>query len=203
MKIQAMALVNTKPPAVALLSQRLRAGGVYRREDLAPESTAVDRHLKQLQESGRLKKLARGLYYVPRQSAFGPVPPEDSKLVAAFLRDEDFLLLSPASYNTLGLGGTQLYNRTVVYNHKRHGRFKFGNRTFDFRMKPRFPNRLSSEFLLVDLLNNIDELAEERDALLRNAEAKSDQFDRQKLLHAASKFGTVATKKLIKEWLDA
>jgi hypothetical protein len=131
------------------------------------------------------------------------VPPEDSELVAAFLRDDDFLLLSPASYNTLGLGGSQLYNRTIVYNHKRHGRFKFGNRTFDFRMKPRFPTKLSSEFLLVDLLNNLKELAEERDELTRNAQLKSHQFDRRKLLQAASKFGTVATKKLIREWLDA
>lgn len=194
---------SAKPTAAALLSRRLRAGGVYRREDLAPDSNAVDRHLKQLQDSGRLKKLAQGLYYVPRQSAFGPVPPEDSELVAAFLRDDDFLLLSPASYNTLGLGSTQLYNRTVVYNHKRHGRFTFGNRTFDFRMKPRFPNKLSAEFLLVDLLNNLDELVEERDDLLSNAQAKLHQFDHHKVLKSASKFGTVATKKLIKEWLDA
>jgi hypothetical protein len=197
------ALATTaKPSAAALLSRRLRAGGVYRREDLAPASNAVDRHLKQLQASGRLRKLAQGLYYVPRQSVFGPVPPEDSELVAAFLRDDKFLLLSPSGYNTLGLGGTQLYNRTVVYNHKRHGRFTFGNRTFDFRVKPRFPNKLSSEFLFIDLLNNLDELAEERDDLMRNAQAKSHQFDRQKLLRFASKFGTVATKKLIKEWLD-
>ena len=108
-----------------------------------PVSNAVDRHLRQLQDAGRLKKLSQGLYYVPRQSAYGNLPPDDSELVAAFLRDDDFLLLSPASYNTLELGGTQLYNRTVVYNHKRHGRFTFGNRTFDFRMKPRFPRKLS------------------------------------------------------------
>lgn len=201
--MSSLAISTIKHTAAALLSRRLRAGGVYRREDLASVSNAVDRHLKQLQESGRLSKLAQGLYYVPRQSAFGPVPPKDSELVAAFLRDGDFLLLSPASYNTLGLGGTQLYNRTVVYNHKRHGRFTLGNRTFDFRMKPRFPNKLSAEFLFIDLLNNLSELAEERDDLMRNAQLKSHQFDRRKLLQAASKFGTVATKKLIKRWLDA
>ncbi len=193
---------SAKPTAAALLSRRLRAGAVYRREELATDSNAVDRHLRQLQDSGRLTKIAQGLYYVPHQSAFGPVPPKDSELIAAFLRDDDFLLLSPVSYNTLGLGSTQLYNRTVVYNHKRHGRFTFCNRTFDFRIKPRFPNKLSSEFLLVDLINNLDELAEERTELLRNAQAKSHQFDRQKILRAASKFGNVATKKLIRKWLD-
>jgi hypothetical protein len=34
-----------------------------------------------------------------------------------------FLLTSPNAYNTLGVGTTQLYDKTVVYNHKRHGHF--------------------------------------------------------------------------------
>ena len=42
--------------------------------------------------------------------------------MAAFLRDKDFLVFSPSAYNTLGLGTTQLYNRTLVYNHKPTGR---------------------------------------------------------------------------------
>jgi hypothetical protein len=193
---------STKPNAAAVLSRRLRAGGVYRREDLAPASNAVDRHLKQLQEAGRLNRLSQGLYHVPRQSVYGPLPPDDDALVTAFLRDKNFLLLSPASYNTLELGGTQLYNRTVVYNHKRHGRFTFGNRTFDFRMKPRFPRKISPEFLFVDLLNNLGEFAEEREELLRNARSKANKLDHRKLTHAASTFGTVATKKLIKGWID-
>jgi hypothetical protein len=188
--------------AAAGLSRRLRAGGVYRREDLTHASTAVDRHLKQLQESGRLKKLSQGLYYVPRQSVYGSLPPDDTALVTAFLRGEDFLLLSPACYNTLDLGSTQLYNRTVVYNHKRHGQFTFGNRTFDFRMKPRYPRKLSSEFLFVDLLNNLDEFAEERQELTQNARAKAQKLDQRKLKQAASNFGSMATKKTLKEWLN-
>jgi hypothetical protein len=201
--MSAVATSKAQFTAAALLSRRLRAGGVYRREDLVPNSNSVDRHLKQLQESGKVKKLSQGLYYVPRHSIYGPVPPDDNALVSAFLRDDDYLLLSPASYNTLGIGGTQLYNRTVVYNHKRHGQFTFGNRTFDFRMKPRFPRTLSPEFLFVDLLNNLNELAEERENLMRNAQFKVHQFDRRKLLQSASKFGTVATKKIIRSWLDA
>ncbi len=196
-------LSTSKNTAVATLSRRLRVGGVYRREDLATTSNAVDRHLRQLQASGRLKKLSQGLYYVPRQSVFGELPPDDSELVAAFLRDDDFLILSPASYNTLGLGTTQLYNRTVVYNHKRHGPFTFGNRTFDFWMKPKFPRKLSPEFLFVDVLNNLDELAEERDVLLVNAQQSACKFDRRKLLQATTSFANVATKKLIRKWLDA
>ncbi|WP_426032776.1 hypothetical protein [Caulobacter sp. DWP3-1-3b2] len=62
---------------------------------------------------------------------------------------------------SLGVGTTQLHNKTVVYNHKRHGKFALGGRTYDFRMKPAVPKKLSREFLLVDLVNNLDQLGED------------------------------------------
>ena len=192
-----------KRDAVKRLAGQLRSGRVYRREDLLPFSTAVDRHLRELVDGGRLAKLAQGLYYVPRQSRFGMLPPDDEELVAAFLRDKDFLLFSPSAYNSAGLGATQLYNRTLVYNHKRHGVFKLGNRQFDFRMKPRFPKKLSPEFLFVDALNNLGDLAEDPAALLERAQGRAVSFDRQRLLRATDSYGSMATKKRVAAWLHA
>jgi hypothetical protein len=189
--------------AAAHLADKLQAGRVYRREDLARLSTAVDRHLRELVATGKLKKLAQGLYHAPKQSSFGPLPPADEHVVGGFLRDKNFLVFSPSAYNTVGLGTTQLYNRTLVYNHKRHGVFRLGNRQFDFRMKPRFPKKLTPEFLYVDLLNNLDELAEDRDAVLRKARSKLPSFDSVHLQHAAGSFGSMATRKRLREWMDA
>ena len=188
--------------AAAHLADELQAGRVYRREDLARLSTAVDRHLRELVATGKLKKLAQGLYYAPKQSSFGPLPPADEQVVGGFLRDKDFLVFSPSAYNAVGLGTTQLYNRTVVYNHKRHGVFKLGNRQFDFRVKPRFPKKLTPEFLYVDLLNNLDELAEDRDAVLRQARSKLPSFESAQLQRAADRFGNLATRKRLREWSD-
>lgn len=168
-----------------------------------PFSKAVDRHLRELVDRGDLTKLAQGLYYAPRSSAFGALPPEDGELVAAFLRDKDFLLFSPSAYNSAGLGTTQLYNRTLVYNHKRHGIFKLGNRQFDFRMKPRFPKKLTPEFLFVDALNNVAELAEDKAEVLARAKGRATSFDRQRLNRAVESYGNVATKKRLAGWLDA
>ncbi len=173
---------------------------MYRREELARLSNAVDRHLHELVASGHLKKLAQGLYYAPRQSSFGPLPPADAELVGSFLRDKAFLVFSPSIYNVVGLGTTQLYNRTLVYNHKRHGVFKLGNRQFDFRMKPRFPKKLTPEFLFVDLLNNLEELAEDRDEVLRQAQEKLPTFDPARLQRALESYGTVATRKRVRGW---
>jgi hypothetical protein len=189
--------------AVAHLADELQAGRVYRREDLARLSTAVDRHLRELVATGKLNKLAQGLYHAPKQSSFGPLPPADTQVVGGFLRDKDFLVFSPSAYNAVGLGTTQLYNRTLVYNHKRHGVFRLGNRQFDFRMKPRFPKKLTPEFLYVDLLNNLMELAEDQGAVLRQARTKLASFDSACLQRAADRFGSVATRKRLREWVGA
>jgi hypothetical protein len=177
------------------LKKHLRAGQVYRREDLARWSNAVDRHLKQLLEDGTLTKLAGGLYLFPKETVFGKAPPEDDKLVGAFLRDHRFLLASPNAYNSLGVGTTQLYDKTIVYNYKRHGNFSLGGRKFEFRVKPAFPQRLSREFLLVDLVNNLDRLAESREEILTRVKKTAASYDARRLRRAAREYGNMNTKK--------
>lgn len=202
--MSATALVPTTSlrSATAHLAGALKAGHVYRREDLARLSNAVDRHLRELVSVGKLQKLAQGLYHAPKQSSFGLLPPADDDVVRGFLRDEDFLVFSPSSYNAVGLGTTQLYNRTLVYNHKRHGVFRLGNRQFDFRVKPRFPKKLSLEFLFVDLLNNLEELAEDRDAVLNQARNKLPSYELARLQAAVNSYGNMATRKRFREWID-
>jgi hypothetical protein len=185
------------------VKKHLRPGHVYRRQDLARWSKAVDRHIKQLLQDGTLRKLAGGLYLRPKDTAFGKAPAEDEKLVAGFLRDNRFLLASPNAYNTLGVGTTQLYDKTVVYNHKRHGQFYLGGRTFDFRVKPVFPRKLSKEFLLVDLINNLDRLAESRDGVLARVKERAASLDMRRLQRAAREFGNVRTKRFFSETLHA
>ena len=183
------------------VKKHLRPGQVYRRAELARWSNAVDRHLKQLLEDGVLTKLSGGLYYCPKKTAFGEAPVEDDKLVEAFLKDNRFLLTSPNAYNALGVGTTQLYNETVVYNHKRHGRFKLGKRVFDFRLKPHFPKSLSQEFLLVDLVNNLDRLAENQVKVLNRVKKKVASADQRGLSKAVCDYGGVRARKFFAEAL--
>jgi hypothetical protein len=174
---------------------KLRPGQTYRRADLAQWSTAVDRHLKEALQAGALTKLAGGLYYAPKQTAFGKAPPEDDTLVATFLKGGPFLLASPNAYNALGVGTTQLHNKTVVYNHKRHGKFALGGRTYDFRMKPAFPKKLSREFLLVDLVNNLDQLGEDPQGVLERVKDRLAASDTARLKKAAQAYGSERAKK--------
>lgn len=184
------------------LRKKLTPGKVYRREDLERYSSSVDRDLSNLVQEGALRKAARGVYYVPRKTAFGQAPPEDKELVRGFLKDNRFLLTSPNAYNSLGVGTTQLYNQPVVYNHKRHGTFKLGNRTYSFRVKPHFPRQVTEEFLLVDLVNNLAQLAENGEEVLARAAEKAKEMDGPKLRAAVRQYGNVRTQKLFSSFLQ-
>ena len=186
--------------ALEELKKHLKQGQVYRRSDLEQWSKAVDRHLKQLVEEETLQKLSQGLYYYPMKASFGNVPPEDEKLVSAFLKSDDFLLTTPNLYNSLGVGTTQLYNKRVVYNHKRHGQFMLGGKVFDFRLKHKFPKQLSKEFLLVDLLNNLNELAEDKEEVLKNVKEKFLEETEPQMTRTVNTYAGERTKSLFNQW---
>lgn len=183
------------------LKKHLRRGRVYRRTDLTKWSKSVDRHLDMLLEDGTLKKLSQGLYYYPKITAFGDSPPKEDQLVRSFLKDDRFLLTSPNTYNRLGIGTTQLYNKRTVYNHKRHGEFKLGTRIFDFRMKAHFPKQLTPEFLLVDLVNNLDALGEDKQLILKNVLDKAKNMNTKKLIKSISAYGSIKAKKVFEPLL--
>ncbi|MBU6205982.1 MAG: hypothetical protein KJS45_11420 [Bacteroidetes bacterium] len=180
------------------LRQHIKPGHVYRRSDLEYYSSAIDRHLGMLTKDGSLIKLSQGVYYAPKSSKFGLVPPDDVVLVESFLKDSDFLMVKPNVYNTLGLGLTQLYNTTWVYNHKRKGEFKFNGKSFEFKIKSSFPNQLTKEFLLVDLLNNLDELAEDQNQTIKRIPEKLSSFNNEELMRVAQQYGSGRTKQLLK-----
>lgn len=179
------------------LKKHLKRGKVYRRADLSKWSTSVDRHLDELVKEGTLQKLSQGLYFYPEVTVFGAAPPEEEVLVRSFLKDSRFLLTSFNAYNALGVGTTQLYNQKTVYNHKRHGDFNLGGKTFSFRVKPHFPNKVTQEFLLVDLLNNLDQLAEDPKEVVSKVRSRAKSMDPKKLKKSLQEYGTIKAKKLL------
>ena len=184
------------------LKRHLRPGRVYRREELLRWSKSLDRHLKALTSNRSLQKIRTGLYYCPRKFEFGEAPPDEHEIIKAFLRTDRFVITSPNAYNKLGLGMTQLYNKRVVYNQKRHGVYRFGNQMLTFERRHNVPKRLSPEFLLVDLVNELDRLAEDRDAVLSRVSHKAQEMDRRNLSRAVSLYGKHSTQKKFKEILQ-
>lgn len=177
----------------------MQPGKVYRRQNLEGLTTAVDRDLKALVESGEVRKVASGLYCRPRANAFGFAPPSDADLVRAFLKSEDFLLISYNHFTQLGLGLTQVYNVPVVYNHKRTGQYRLGGKQFLFRVVPSYPKKLSREFLVVDLLNNLNRLPDNTDAVLENLKLRLNEFDRKKVKDNLERYGRPVARQLLQD----
>jgi hypothetical protein len=183
------------------IKKSLKPGKVYHRADLMEWSASVDRDLQELVKDGTLEKLSGGLYYAPRQTTFGKAPADINVLVSAFLKDDQFVVVSPNDYNGLQVGTTQLYNERRVYNHKRHGLFKLGNRTFLFVRKQYIPKKVTPEFLLVDLVNHARNLAEDQPNLLDNVKKRASDMDVRQLKKLAHAFGTVGTRKFFDSFL--
>ncbi len=175
------------------LRKHLIKGKVYRRAELANWSS---RHLNELLKDETLQKLNRGLYHFPADGVFGKTPPEEKELVRSFVNEDKFLLHSLNAYNSLGVGTTQLYNERIVYNHKRHGAYKLGNRIFHFRKKVHFPKKVTEEFLIVDLVNNIDALAEDQNKILKNVISRARTMNKTKLKHSVATYGNRKAQKI-------
>ena len=180
--------------ALDKLKRHLRGGQVYRRADLAAHSRSVDRHLRQLVDAGELRKLRGGMYYRPTMCVFGEVPADSRKVVAAFLKTDDFFLMSLNTYNGMGMGTTQLYNERLVYNHKRDGHMVLDCQKFYFLKNRKFPKQPTDAFLLVDLINNIEMLAEDPARLKERVARQARLLGESEILRAARAYGKVSIK---------
>lgn len=177
------------------MTARLVPGHVYRRSDFLDMSSNVDRHLAELLAGGKLKRLYQGLYSAPKTTRFGESLPDENSLLLAFLKDDHFVVYSQSQFNVLGLGTTQLYNERLVFNRKRVGKFTLGGRTYTFLRWREAPKELTAEFLVVQLLNRLDYLAEDHHQILKRLGERLLRFNTRKLLYASSHYGTLSTQK--------
>ena len=104
----------------------------------------------------------------------------------------------PTPTTASGLGTTQLHNKRVVYNHKRHGNFTLGRQeVWQLQSKPHFPRKLSAEFLLVDMVGNLKQLADDQPDMLARITEKVGKMDKRKLALALSKYGNTRSKRIL------
>lgn len=168
----------------------LEAGRVYRTAWLRRFGDNPTRLTQRLEARGLVRRLGHGLFYAPKISRFGEVPPSDEALLDAFLDGTPYLVTGPPRWNTLGLGSTALFVHPLVYNTKQSGQCSLGRRTFDLR-RERFPAEPTAEWFVIDLLRHADEAGVDRRDLGENlARAlRRGRFDLDTLFEMAARFG--------------
>jgi hypothetical protein len=183
---------------------KLRPGRVYRTRELVRWGRNATRLARRLERLKLLLPLGHGLYFRPEASRFGPVPPEDEEVVRGFLKNGPFLFSGPHRWNALGLGSTAILAEQLVYNTKRSGRFRLGNRTYRFR-RVRFPRNPTPEWFAVDLLQNHEMAGVGLDRLeegLRGA-VRAGTLRSRELRESADRYGTRRTRSLVERAVEA
>jgi hypothetical protein len=74
-----------------------------------------------------------------------------------------------------------------------------GGQKFQFRLVPAYPHKLSREFLLVDLLNNLKHLPDNTAGVLTNLKPRMKEFDSPALKTCLERYGTPRAKKVFRE----
>lgn len=182
----------------------LEPGRVYRTREFARWSANPSRLVQRLVREGRLERLGHGLYFHPKQSRFGRVPPADAELMRAFLSGSAFVFTGSPQWNALGLGATAVQAVTTVYNTKRTEVVELGGRRFAL-YRVAFPHQPPPEWFVVDLLEHADQAGVSRAEVglqLRNALAHG-RFDSARLDAMAATFGTQPTRALLRDALAA
>ncbi len=177
------------------MKKKLKPRFVYRRGDFTRLSSNADRYLKKLVSQKALVKIQNGLYMCPEKTPLGTAFPEENQLLRTFLKDDKFVVYDLSLFNGLGLGLTQLHNKRVVFNRKRHGVFQFKGRLYHFYRWRSAPKKLSKEFLYVEFLNRFDRLAEDKLKNMNLLKKQLKKLNQKKLLQTVNNYGKESTKK--------
>jgi len=186
-------------PKWPVKTPRLKEGRVYRTEKFRDLDSNPTRLVNRLV---RLTPLSKGLYYAPRESSFGPVPPREDEVLRAFFRGKPYLRTGPSTWNALGLGATMVEVWPLVYNTTRSGRVELAGKPFELR-RVRFPRQPTPEFFVVDLIENRGraglDVTVARHALVQAL--KAGRFSREGMEDMAGRFGTQATRDFVQSAL--
>jgi hypothetical protein len=188
--------------AVERMKEMLNPGLVYRNSDFAPVSTDIVRNLMVLVKEGALVRVHDGVFYAPKKTAFGPGYPNTNQLLQKFLKDDHFVVYSWNQFNGLGLGTTQLYDKTVVFNRKRHGEMVLCGQKYYFHRWREAPKQLTKEFLLVEMFNRFKNLAEDKSMVIENLRKKMHTFDRENLEYCLEHYAKESVKKEFQAFLE-
>ena len=78
----------------------------------------------------------------------------------------------------------------------------FGKRVFDFHKKRAFPKSLSREFLLIDMVDNLSKIAENKADLLKRIQNRIEAFDQQAILECSRKYASPTTRNIFASLLS-
>lgn len=173
----------------------LTPGKLYRTRDLAAFTANPTRWAKRLSKEGLLRQATHGIYYLPKQTRFGPLAPSEREMLRAFLGDDEFVITGSPAWNVLDLGITGLLMVTLVYNPYRTGEFTLDGGRYRLR-RVRYPHPPPLEWFVVDAFENCRMVGADpalmEELLVRHL--RSGKYDAERLRELAVEYASPSTR---------
>lgn len=131
------------------------ASELYRKQltDKVSE-VAFYKTLERLCDSGRLEKISKGVYHLPKKGRFGTVPPSEKDIVNVFVEEEKGVVVGYSLYNALNLT-TQISKSTVVLSSRIDGNVKNIKNVNIQKVNLRFTDEVNSVICALEVLQNL------------------------------------------------
>ena len=126
------------------------------REELSSQisESTYYKKIKEMCESEELVKLAKGIYYKPKVSKYGTVPPSEKEIIDAFTANETGTVVGYSLYNALNLT-TQISKQVVVLSSSLEGRTTIGN-IIIYPVSLEFTPKITNMVHGMEVLQNFD-----------------------------------------------
>lgn len=115
---------------------------------------AVALYLSRLSKKGELRKLQRGMYYIPKKTKFGGLGPSETEIMETLI-DETNYISGVSAYNSLGLT-TQVSNEVTIVGNMTNRKTKIGKLKIRY-VKSKAPVNKQNKKILI-LLDAIRDL---------------------------------------------
>lgn len=128
---------------------------------------AVANALSRLKKSGVISRLAKGKYFVPKNTRFGTVGPSEAEILKSYLKKQGGYVAGISTFNTLGLS-TQVSNEILISGVKSSRKQKLGQLNIRFQKGPLF-NFKQEEIPLIQILEALKEIKQIPDSNINNS----------------------------------
>ena len=133
--------------------------------------------LERMSKAGKLNKAAKGVYYLPKNSRFGPVPLSEQEIILAFTKENSGTLVGYSLYNQLGLT-TQIPKITKVLSSSLETQTKTIQNVTIIYSPLWFSHEVEQMVHTLDVLQNLGQIQDlNQHALISYCEIMAESYD--------------------------
>ena len=133
--------------------------------------------LERMSKAGKLNKAAKGVYYLPKNSRFGPVPLSEEDIILAFTKENTGTVVGYSLYNQLGLT-TQIPKITKILSASLETQTKTIQNVAVFHSPLWFSREVEYMVHTLDVLQNLGQIQDlNQHALISYCEIMAETYD--------------------------